>query len=601
MCAVRTGTRPLRSPGLATTAALLGLLALCRLPACVADVEFRADVDTDVLTTEDLLYLTVSLSTSGAGASGEPQLASSAGFAVSGRPSQSVSYSVVGTRISKRSQYVFALRPLRSGVLSTPTATVTVAGTEYRTEPIKVQVNPGSGGGAAPSSGGVPDTGASSPSAPDGAPFEGTPACAIVCEVDDKTPYRGQQVILTAELYRSQYVDAKLEPGAPAGGFIIEELQTGRRTSDWVSINGMPYEHASFEWALMPLETGKQEVTAPVILKETGGQGREFVGNSITLDVRPLPPNPGGGAAAVGTFAVRLSVEKSQVKAGEGVTATVRIDGIGDVSPVSRPALEVPQWCKVYDSAENRKTETRPYGGRQAIGGTATFDYLLVPRRAGSLAIGPVQFVYFDPGEGRYVTAPSEAALVTVTPGDVIQEPSEDAKTSALHHIKTSRPRLQARPVVLFGPVPGVVVGACVLLVLWAAATRVRDNRRRSAPDLALAHGAARAAHRALARADRAPDAEFHLRVEAAVTQYAADRFGLPLSGLTAEQMRDGLLARGVDPGAAEAAREILLACHASRYAPGMLEATSRQRIQQAAGEVILLCERGGGRSDEEQ
>ncbi len=601
MCVVRIGTWPLRSPGLATTAALVGLLAFCRIPACVADVEFRADVDTDVLTTDDLLYLTVSLSTSGAGASGEPELESNAGFAVTGRPSQSVSYNVVGTRISKRSQYVFALRPLRAGVLTTPTATVTVAGTEYRTEPIKVQVNPGSGGGAAPSSGGVPDAGAPSPTAPDQAPFEGTPACAIVCKVDDKTPYRGQQVILTAELYRSQYVDAKLEPGAPSGGFIIEELQTGRRTSDWVSINGMPYEHASFEWALMPLETGKQEVTAPVILKETGGQGREFVGNSITLDVRPLPAKPGGGAAAVGSFAVRLSVEKSQVKAGEGVTATVRIDGIGDVSPVSRPALSVPQWCKVYDSSEDRKTETRTYGGKQAIGGTASFDYLLVPRRAGSLAIDPVEVIYFDPGEGRYVTATSEAALVTVTPGEVIQEDAEDAQTSELHHIKTSRPRLQARPVVLFGPIPGVVVGVCVLLVLWAAVIRVRDNRRRSAPDVALAHGAARAAQRALARAGRAPNGDFYLRVEEAVTQYAADRFGLPLSGLTAEQMKDGLLARNVDPRAAEAAREVLLACHASRYAPGMLEASSRQRIHQAAGEVIRLCERGGGQSDDGQ
>lgn len=582
-------------------AALACCLAATQQPAASAgDVELTADVDSQVLTTDDTLYLTVSLTASGSQGLEEPELSPSKDFAVLGRPQKSVSYSIVNTRISKQSQHVFALKPLRAGMLRTPSAHVTVAGVRYDTQPVEVEVRRGAGGRATPS---APEPEVATPEyelAPGvKPPFSGTPPCVIVCKVDDKKPYRGQQVTLTAELFRSQYVDAKLEPAASAGGFIVEELQSGKRSSDWVYINGLTYEHASFQWALMPLETGTHSVTAPVLLKEAGGEGREFRSNAVQLDVRPLPPAPAGAEqCAVGDFTVRLSAEKSQVKAGEGFTATVVVDGVGDVSPITRPTLRVPDWCKVYESGEDRKTETRPYIDRQVIGGTATFEYLVVPRKPGPLAIEPVELPYFRISEGRYATASSGALTVNVMPGEVIQDADADTDAATLHHIKADSPRLRARPVLLFGPLPGIVVGACVLALLLGVASRVKENRRRLDPDRALAQGAARAALRALGRAAQASDEEFYPAVEEAVTQYLADRFGLPLSGLTAQQAAEGLLERGAGEQASEMAMEIISACHASRYAPGATRAASRARVLELAHSLVQVVEHAGGQAD---
>jgi len=319
----------------------------------------------------------------------------------------------------------------------------------------------------------------------------------------------------------------------------------------------------------------------------------------VQLDVRPLPPAPAGAEqCAVGNFTVRLSAEKSQVKAGEGFTATVVVDGFGDVSPITRPTLRVPDWCKVYESGEDRKTETRPYLDRQLIGGTATFEYLVVPRKPGPLTIEPVRLPYFRISEERYATADSGALTIIVTPGEVIQDADADTDAAALHHIKVEAPRLRARPVLLFGPLPGVVVGACVLALLFGLASRIKENRRRLDPERALAQGAARAALRALGRAAQASDEEFYSVVEEAVTQYLADRFRLPLSGLTAQQAGEGLLERGAGEQASQMAMEIISACHASRYAPGATNAASRARVLELAQSLVQVVEHAGGQAD---
>ena len=112
------------------------------------------------------------------------------------------------------------------------------------------------------------------------------------------------------------------------------------------------------------------------------------------------------------------------VRAGETVNCVVEVVGSGNIRSLGEPRLALPNWVRVYKAGENRTV--RPGGGgggSTVIGGTASFSYLLLPRQAGTLRIGPVRYTYFAPRARAYRTTTSRAVELTVAPGSGMAAP----------------------------------------------------------------------------------------------------------------------------------------------------------------------------------
>lgn len=575
---------------LALTWGLVGLAA----PGFAQDVRFEAEVNTYTLSTDDTLRLTVTLTANARVDVGEPELQASDDFVLLGLPQREERFGFGTSGYTLLRRRTFALRPVRAGDLTVPSAEISVDGTQMTTAPIAVRVTRGRMPSEEPT-GPVP---APMPPSPAEAPFEGTPSFAVVCRSDANEVFVNQQLTLYVDYYATFPVDPPPGQQPPlAADFVAEDLPDPE--PERVTVNGWGYERTTRCWALFPTCAGSHTLAAATeeLLFRPLMTLRKFDSNVLEIKAHALPPAPSDPtfSGVVGSFTLALATDKTQLKLGQGLTVRLKADGTGNLGFIDPPKLRAPDWCKVYLSGEKRSLAPRASEGEPVLGGAVEFEYLVVPRRAGTLEIPAVRLSYFDPEEREYVTATSDSVTVVVAPGEATMQQRNGGEEASLRHIHTKTPRLIARRPLVHGPLPCAVVGACLVALLTAAGLRIRSDRRRANPRRARALGAARAARRALSKAQRAEDKDFFAVLEESVCRYLADKFSIPASGLSAEEAREQLVSRGVSENVAEDVREFVSLCHARRFAPGIGQDTSREDAMRQAEALVASLERARG------
>jgi hypothetical protein len=105
--------------------------------------------------------------------------------------------------------------------------------------------------------------------------------------------------------------------------------------------------------------------------------------------------------------------------------------------------------------------------------------------------------------------------------------------------------------------------------------------------------GAVRAGRRRLAGAERrlrgGDPAAFVAEVERALTGYAADKLGRPVTGLTRDALAQALSGAGAHPPAVRALLSALDGCDAARYGG----AAASEPLLDAAADALALLEEG--------
>ena len=562
---------------------------LLGLPALVcAQAQITARVDRDVVAKDETLEFTVTVAGSGLSLVADPTLPSLNGFRVISTSSQQ-SISLIGGAMQSSVNHVYDLQPTRTGRLTIGAVKLTVGGHTYSTEPINVTVTPPMGG---PGSGAGPVPGIPNPFAPGSStPDLGLPsgkAADVKHTVDHKTAYVGQQITYTFSFMQAEQLfgDVEYSP-ADTPGFVAEELPNPPQGTQ--NVGGRLYsvqrrQKALFATAPGQHTIGQAGVTATV---DPLSGAEEFVAAPITITVLPLPQagQPVGFSGAVGSFSVRLKVDRPVVRAGETVNCVVDVQGNGNVRSLGAPQLTLPDWVRTYKAGEKRSV--RPGGGggdSSQIGGVATFSYLLLPRQAGTLTIPPVAYTYFDPLAKAYRVARSEGATITVAPGSGAAPPV--VPTDNLRPIELQL----GAPAAL--PVAGqlwfwVVMALPLLAVLRTGWQRWREIRVRTAPAQVRAGSALALAHKRIALAEdalnRGDTDEFYLTLNAAMLDYVADRTSAPPSGLTAELAHELLVAHGADVELADLTRRLIERTAAGRFAPSASE-------QKTALQLAIEC-----------
>lgn len=134
--------------------------------------------------------------------------------------------------------------------------------------------------------------------------------------------------------------------------------------------------------------------------------------NRPHITVRALPtPAPAGFSGAVGDFKIVSKVVPEAAAVGEPVTWTLELSGTGNWPDISGlPSREVSNDFQVVQP----KAKRLPVEGK-LFDLTLTEDVVLVPTKAGTYTLGPINVPYFDPKTGTYKTITAPRTTLTIT------------------------------------------------------------------------------------------------------------------------------------------------------------------------------------------
>jgi hypothetical protein len=408
----------------------------------------------------------------------------------------------------------------------------------------------------------------------DGAQFD--PEAFLRTVVDKREPWVGEQVTVTIYLYvRSGIRSAPTASREPtAEGFWVHDLLPPQRSLEATeqNVDGTPFRvYVMRRFAAFPLRTGTLTIGAMTLDVPTGTVFDLFgatpqrslrrEGLPLTITARTLPETGRpAGEARVGRYTVEASLDRTQVATGDAVTLTARVRGTGNLRDVriATPAIDGLSFLE-----PQIKDEIESPGDR--VGGVRTFEWLVVPRRAGSYVLPALGFATFDPAAETYGRAESPP-LTLVAAGNTVAEPAsgdatptnatpesadESAEAAATFGPLRTESALRRRsPLLVEAPWFPYALGAppalwLAALLLSAVLRRARARADANAPQRAL-----RGARKRLTKADalaKAGDARgFYGELSSALKTALEARLGEPVGGFTLSALRGHLGARGM-------------------------------------------------------
>ena len=328
---------------------------------------------------------------------------------------------------------------------------------------------------------------------------------------------------------------------------------------------------------------------------------REVVSPAVTIDVKPFPAGaPASFAGAVGRYTMEANLSSTQIAANSAANIDVQISGVGNISFLKEPKLSLPTSFELYDVKTTEQIRTTVSGST----GFKRFEYPFIARAEGDYTIAPVEFTYFSPESGKYVTLTSDSFTVSVAPDKRGNSSSqvvstligkEDVKLlgSDIRFIKLTRPSLHSvvAPFVL-SPLYFVVVLMMLLLAVVAyfvLRKRIRDNRNTALVKGRRANKVAvqrfRMAERYMKEQNRRAFYEEMLR---ALWGYLSDRFNIPVADLTKESVREELNRRGATEEA-KIVTAIISQCEEAQYSP--VESATMEEVYGKGIDIISSIE----------
>ena len=578
------------------------------------DVSFGAVVDRTEVGLDDQITLTISVSGQ-VKSIPQPELPSLEGFTVhSAGRSQNFTYS--GGKIASSVTFNYILVPRKAGKFTIGSAEIVLDGKTYKTDPINVTVSAGEEPESAPT-----------PSEKKSVQKKAMEGKDLFIEtvVNKKKAYVNEQITLTFRFYQGvrlfnnpQYVPPSLT------GFWTEDLPP--RKQYYKVVNGRQYFVQELKTALFPTAAGKHTIGKAELkctvedldrflkkdpfrmldrdLMSLFRQGKPQVLRSkpIQIDVLPLPEmgKPEDFAGTVGSFNMKVGLDKKEVKVGEPITLKMKISGAGNVKSVGKPKIPELKDFRIYDSGSSENISKKNY----LVQGVKSYEMVLIPKKAGNYNVPSLEFSFFEPKSKTYKVLRSNPILITALPGAEVS-PTQMAELSKqeigyaikdIRYIKLSTSQLKDQggylyknPVFLFFQ----LIPLLVLVVAW----RYQRHQEKLNSDVGYARmrRAGKLAKKRLKDAGKLMSAEkseeFYCEVAKAMTGYVGDRLNLPAHGLTKEGIESELSNGGVEKEKIDNLLKLLDSCDYARFAPGSSETGEMKRFLSSAEKAIVDLE----------
>ena len=428
--------------------------------------------------------------------------------------------------------------------------------------------------------------------------------------------YEQEAILLTYKLYTLVNVQQIAGEMPQLDGFHVQDFDSKPQMSlKYERVNGRNYGTAVWrQYLLFPQKTGKLRV--PSLTFETqveqvntsmdpfdiffGGGSlsqiirKEIVAPAVDIEVLPLPtPKPSTFNGAVGKFTVSGSLTPEQLSVNDAATLRLIVSGQGNMKLLKAPKVSFPNDFEVYDPKETDKTSATTAGAK----GNKIFDYVVVPRHGGKYVIPPVEYTYFDPDKGQYITQHTDSFHIDVAKGKgrttVVSQEQEDLKviSNDIRYIKQKPLSLHSSSDGLFGTTRywlAYLITALVFLAVMLLFHRIaKENANTFSIKRKKAGKAATKRLRQASRLMKKHDSKaFYDEVMHALLGYAGDKLNLPTAQLSKENVQEILTQKAVDVNLVNSFMNVLSECEFAQYAPGESSA-KMDKIYEEASEVI--------------
>ena len=550
----------------------------------------------------------------------ELELPSMDAMEILGGPSEGHSQSVysVNGKITTSStyQYTYFLRVLKEGKFTIPSVTAKIKNKACRSNPVNIEVVAAQN-----------QPSRSNPSSSETGQAQNSKVnerdVFVSLLLDKKEVYLGEQIMATVKIYTKvnlSGVDRSFK-GPDFTGFFTEPVEVPPlRNLQHEAVNGEIYYTGILRKILIiPQKTGeliiqpfdldvavRQEVHRRIAdpffdnfdIPDVQEIPLKLKSKAVRIEVKHLPANaPSSFSGAVGSFGFKSSLNKTKTKTNDPLTLKLTISGRGNIKLINELNLNVPADFEKFDPVINTHEDN-------SLSGTKSFEYLLVPKNAGTYTIPPVEFTYFDPASNQFKTLKSQAYSVQVEKGQgdslmavVPGINKEDVKliNQDIRFIKTKPSRLwHNRSFWADSPVYYLSYG--LLLAIFLIFTGIYRKAVRSKADVAgiRLRKADRYAQKRLKKSagllKQGESGLFYEELLGAIWGYLSDKLNIPLSVLSQETARTALLARSVDDGLMDSLFRVTGECEMERYAQvsGNL---GMEKVYQEALDVITALQ----------
>jgi len=559
------------------------------------DGSFAATVDKDKLTLGDQLEITFSLNGTGSGNGFQPP--SFNDFLTLSGPNQSTNMQFINGSMSSSVSYSYILQPRAEGKFTIGPAFINYGGKKLQTQPITIVVTKGAPQQAQQKGGSSNNQDISKQIGDD---------LFLKVSVDKTHAVQGEQITATYKIYtRINVVNYTLSKVPSLTGFWSEDLEVPKQiqlTNE--TVNGKQYRVGVLKKvALFPqrsgtLEIDPMEVTC-VVQVQTRRRSNDifdqffndpFFGNvsninykvrneSVKISVSPLPAAdvPANFNGAVGVFTMNTWLDKQQTKTNEPVTLKVKISGRGNLKLLEAPGITVSPDIEKYDP----KISDNIANQGDLVGGSRTFEYLMIPRHPGQQKIPAFTFPYYDIEKKKYVSLTSPEFQLDVQKGNELVTTGatgiskEDIKLLGedIRFIKSENLSLSPRGESFFASPAFFVLSVSPLVAFVGFVFYTRRREKVLGDIVGLRNRRARKmAQQRLAIARKFLHAqkkeEFYTEISRALWGYIGDKLGISPADLSTDSVRSALTARGVSEESLTKFLSTIEQCEFARFAP---------------------------------
>jgi hypothetical protein len=467
---------------------------------------------------------------------------------------------------------------------------LTYQGHEYQTAPVEITVikAPTGVGSATPQSA---TTTPGLPAARPDVPLGGN--LYVSASPSRRTVYVGEPILLDVSLFTRYSISNGGWADVPTfEGFWVEKVFDAdrfdfqRRTIDGKAFVVAPLKKS----ILFPLSPGTATIKPMGFNVSVTQAPRDFFdvfGTSqtvrieskpVTIQVLDLPTRdrPAEFSGGVGQYDWSAALDRSSTSNGEPVNLVVRVSGSGNVRMIDKPRIEPVAGLRILPP--ETRDDARVSG--DAVRGSRTFRFPMIPQRDGRFVVPAIALAYFDPRTKAYRTLHAGPFEFSASGSNVAASPIAEASGlrvlgSDIGYIKPDLRSLDTQPL---APPAWPNLMYVVSLGVLGIAFGTRGHFERLASD----RGYARKTRSSGLVRRRLKDAETRLRkhdehgfyaaLSQAVSGYVGDRFDIESQAMTRDQLRAELERRAVAPELAAEIIAIIDQCEIARFSPGLLD-----------------------------
>ncbi|MDR1227152.1 MAG: BatD family protein [Prevotellaceae bacterium] len=547
---------------------------------------------------------------------------STEGFTVLAGPAQSsqTSVSIVNGSVNRTItiSYTYTMMVEQEGTFTLGPAKIKADGKEAQSRSMSIECVKSNDAGQAKQ-----NSGSGGNKAVTGGSNAGSGDLFISIDVAKKEVYRGEAFAISLRLYnRNANLVSVDRPILPAlDGFWSQELESATKFNPQrENVNGTVYEVALLlRQLLIPQQTG--ELTIPPVDLNTvvrvksatrdpfenffGGSFQDFnrslKSKPVKIRVKELPAGaPASFTGGVGNFKVESQVSRNQLVANDALNFTIKISGTGNLKLINAPKVDFPPDFEVYDTkiTENIKN------GVDGFSGTRQFEIPLVPRSAGEFTIPSLEFTYFSPATGKYVTLRTKEQTVTVekdsranqaytSTGDGRRE-SIKFLGKDIRYIKIGAASYESDS--MFAGSALFYLLYVLLLAAFTAAYFLTRKYQKESQNVVLVKNkkAKKVAKKRLSAAalllKMGNTQGFYDELLRAMWGYLSDKLSIPVADLSQDNAKQAFAERGIEEEYISTFLGVINECEFARYAPGS-DSKEMQHVYTDAANVISKLE----------